>query len=135
MACPLTRVPCASRDFEHSPNSQNLLHLRFANPARQAGSLYLKIPAVLGSAYGTGVGGFDPVGAAEHHRQDCEAGLYIQMILQSTIGPLFFWFIFFGGAKINSPGANWDIQWMARRANSRDGLRINELARGAKQGK
>jgi hypothetical protein len=49
-ACPLTRVPCASRDFERSPNSQHLPRLRLANPARQGGSLALKIPAMLGCA-------------------------------------------------------------------------------------
>jgi hypothetical protein len=54
-ACPLTRVPCASRDFERSPNSQHLPRLRLANSARQGGSLALKIPAMLGCANGTGV--------------------------------------------------------------------------------
>jgi hypothetical protein len=47
---PAARVPCASRDFERSPNSQHLPRLRLANPARQAGSLILKIPAMLGGA-------------------------------------------------------------------------------------
>jgi len=49
---PATRVSCASRDFERSPNSQHLLRLRLANPARQGGSLTLKIPAMLGGANG-----------------------------------------------------------------------------------
>jgi len=47
---PATRVSCASRDFERSPNSQYLPRLRLANPARQAGSLIPKIPAMLGGA-------------------------------------------------------------------------------------
>jgi hypothetical protein len=37
-ACPLTRVPCASRRFGRSPNSQDLPRLRLANPA-QTGQL------------------------------------------------------------------------------------------------
>jgi hypothetical protein len=32
--CPLTRVPCASRHFGRSPNSQDLPRLRLANPAQ-----------------------------------------------------------------------------------------------------
>jgi hypothetical protein len=51
---PATRVTCASRNFERSPNSQHLPRLRLANPARQGGSLALKIPAMLGGANGTG---------------------------------------------------------------------------------
>ena len=54
-ACPLTRVPCASRYFERSPDSQHLPRLRLANTARQGGSLALKIPAMLGCANGNGV--------------------------------------------------------------------------------
>ena len=53
-ACPLPRVPCASRYFERSPDSQYLPRLRLANPARQGGSLALKIPAMLGCANGVG---------------------------------------------------------------------------------
>ncbi|MDX2457761.1 MAG: hypothetical protein QNL87_09655 [Gammaproteobacteria bacterium] len=49
---PATRVPCASRDFERSPDSQHLPRLRLANPARQDGSPALKIPAMLGGANG-----------------------------------------------------------------------------------
>jgi hypothetical protein len=49
---PATRVPCASRDFERSPDSQHLPRLRLANSARQGGSLALKIPAMLGCANG-----------------------------------------------------------------------------------
>ena len=62
-------LPCASRNFERSPNSQDLPRLRLANPARQAGSLDLKIPAMLGSAHGTWVSYFSPVGAAEERRE------------------------------------------------------------------
>jgi len=65
---PAMRVSCASRNFERSPNSQNLPRLRLANPARQAGSLALKIPAMLGGARRESVMGFGPVGAAEHRR-------------------------------------------------------------------
>jgi len=52
---PATRVPCASRYFERSPDSQHLPRLRLANTARQDGSLALKIPAMLGGANGNGV--------------------------------------------------------------------------------
>jgi hypothetical protein len=51
---PATRVPCASRYFERSPDSQHLPRLRLANTARQDGSLALKIPAMLGGANGNG---------------------------------------------------------------------------------
>jgi hypothetical protein len=44
------RVPCASRHFGRSPNSQDLPRLRLANPARQDGSLDPKMPAMLGGA-------------------------------------------------------------------------------------
>jgi len=47
-------------------------------------------------------------------------------------GPPFYWLFFFGGAMTNSPGANWDIRRMARRAKSRDGFRIKYLAVKAK---
>jgi len=36
---PTARVPCASRDLECSPNSQQLSRQQLANPARQTGSL------------------------------------------------------------------------------------------------
>ena len=35
---------------------------------------------------------------------------------------------FFWARKTNSPGANWDIRKMARRAKSREGLRKKYLA-------
>jgi len=63
---PATRVPCASRYFERSPNSQNLLRLRLANPARHGGSLALKIPAMLGCANGVGVLALSPVALTEY---------------------------------------------------------------------
>jgi len=72
-ACPLTELqdrcaalPCASRYFERSPNSQNLLRLRLANPARHGGSLALKIPAMLGCANGVGVLALSPVALTEY---------------------------------------------------------------------
>ena len=52
------------------------------------------------------------------------------VLATKTSGPLFFRAFFFGRAITNSPGANWDIRRMARRAKSRDGLRIKDLARG-----
>ena len=72
-ACPLARVPCASRYFERSPDSQHLPRLRLANPARQGGSLTLKIPALLG--YANGVGDATPGLArnAGHRRQPMSA--------------------------------------------------------------
>ena len=69
VACPLTRVPCASRYFERSPDSQHLPRLRLANPARQGGSLTLKIPAMLGSANGNGVPPPCPVALTEYRSQ------------------------------------------------------------------
>ena len=66
---PATRVPCASRYFERSPNSQNLLRLRLANPARQYGSLALKIPAMLGCANGVWVDNPGPVALTEYRSQ------------------------------------------------------------------
>jgi len=44
------RIPCASRQFGRSPNSQNLLRLQLANPARHGGSLVPKLSAMLGHA-------------------------------------------------------------------------------------
>ena len=70
---PATRVSCASRVFERSPNSQHLLRLRLANTARQGGSLALKIPAMLGWANGfevqTQTTTPKPVALTEYRRQ------------------------------------------------------------------
>jgi hypothetical protein len=79
-ACPQSELqgrcaalPCASRYFECSPNLQNLLRLRLANPARHGGSLALKIPAMLGCANGVGVFVFSPVALTEYRSQPMSA--------------------------------------------------------------
>jgi hypothetical protein len=63
---PAMRVPCASRYFQRSPNSQNLLRLRLANPARHGGSLALKTPAMLGCANGVGILALSPAALTEY---------------------------------------------------------------------
>ena len=61
------RVPCASRAFGRSPNSQAGYT---SSQLEQGGSLTPKSPAMLGGAYGIQVAGFGPVGAAEHRRKN-----------------------------------------------------------------
>ena len=87
---PATRVPCASRDFERSPDSQHLPRLRLANTARQGGSLALKIPAMLGGANGNGYTHPGPVALAEYRSQSGRrrAACSRQVLWSRLAGPI-----------------------------------------------
>ena len=114
------RIPCASRHFERSPNSQDLPRLRLANPA-QTGRLAQSrngCDARCSSGYPTPrvifVGALSrarsslvipaKAGIQQHSARAIGSRLPHQTPQETRVagkppGPPFFWVLFFGGAK------------------------------------